>query len=547
MSDSPYLRALDHGRELFERSGVDYGAMRRIVELKLTLDRRRALLPNQKVEAEGIPWSFYLTYGVFGIFAGVAILSGAPLFVCANISIGMILFLLAMTMISDYSSVLLDLADRGILLSRPVSRKTVHAARLVHIAFYLVRIVGVLGITPLVAGTVRFGAVFLAIFLIELPLATIFVILGVSILYMAILRFFDGEKLRDIINYFQIALSFVMVIAYQFLGRFMSIAGAGKDIAIRYWHFLLPSSWFAALLALFVEGDRRSGLSLLALMAFAVPAAAALIYRFAVAPYFERNLEKMSAVGGRRPRRRSFVGGPLAVILCRNREERAFFRFFNLLMANDRSLKLRVYPSLGMAIAMPFVMLFAFSTKGSNILLPDLSSGPLYLLLYFVLAFVSVLSIQFRYSESHKAAWLYRAAPVSSPGSIIKAEVKAIVARYVMVVALISSAIFLALVGFRILGDIAIFLVNAVLLTLACVALIPPVLPFSKDVKEAKNEVAFGKAFLMMGLSGGVALIHWGASHLPWGLALNAALSIAAIVVIWKTRIARVSWKSLSR
>jgi ABC-2 type transport system permease protein len=239
--------------------------------------------------------------------------------------------------------------------------------------------------------------------------------------------------------------------------------------------------------------------------------------------------------------------GPLAAILCRGREERAFFRLFNLLMANDRTLKLRVYPSLGMAIAMPFVMLFAFSSQGSRLIVPDLSSGELQLLVYLVLAFIAPLSSQFKYSEGYKASWLYSAAPLSSPGPIFRAQAKAIIARYVIAVALIASAIFVALSGWRILGDMALFIVNSVLLALACMAMLPPTLPFSRDVKEAKNEVAIGKSFIMMGIAGALALIHWGASYLPWGIAANATLSIAAIVVVWKTRIAQVSWKDLKR
>jgi hypothetical protein len=547
MSDSPYLRLLDRGKAAFERAGIDYPAMRCIVQLKLTLDRRRSLLPNQRETTEGFPWAFYLTYGIFGLFIGLSLFSGSPLFVSVNVAFGMMLFLLAMTMVSDFSSVLLDLTDRGIILPRPVSRRTVQAARLAHIAFYLFRMVGILALAPAVVGAIRFGPAFLAIFALELPLMTAFVILAVSILYMAILRFFDGEKLRDVINYFQIALSFIMVFAYQFLGRFMSLVGQDKDYAIAPWHYFLPSSWFAAPLAILAGGDRGEALTDLAILALAAPLGAALLYRFAVAPYFERNLEKLAAVGGKKRVSSKPAGGHFAALLCRDGEERPFFRLFTLLMANDRSLKLRVYPSLGMAIAMPFVMLLAFGPHGSKAFFPDLSSGHWYLFIYFVLAFISPLAVQMRYSESHKAAWLYFAAPIASPAPIFKAEAKAIIARYVLVSAILSSAIFTALSGLRILPDVGLFLVNSILSTLACMALMPPGLPFSQDLRGAKSEVSVGKSFLMMGIAGGLALVHWGACYVPTGRAINAALSIAAIAVIWRREFSRLSWGDLGR
>lgn len=37
-----------------------------------------------------------------------------------------------------------------------------------------------------------------------------------ALIYLFILRFFNGEKVKDIINFVQIALTIVMTIGYQF-------------------------------------------------------------------------------------------------------------------------------------------------------------------------------------------------------------------------------------------------------------------------------------------------------------------------------------------
>ena len=50
-------------------------------------------------------------------------------------------------------------------------------------------------------------------------LINIFVVVLKAILYIAILRFFDGEKLKDLINYVQIGLTLGLMIGYQVLIR----------------------------------------------------------------------------------------------------------------------------------------------------------------------------------------------------------------------------------------------------------------------------------------------------------------------------------------
>ena len=72
----------------------------------------------------------------------------------------MILFLLLTTMISDFSSVLLDVQDRAILLTRPVSVKTLNAAKLLYILYYLAGITLALAGVSLIVGLFKYGGWF---------------------------------------------------------------------------------------------------------------------------------------------------------------------------------------------------------------------------------------------------------------------------------------------------------------------------------------------------------------------------------------------------
>jgi ABC-type uncharacterized transport system ATPase subunit len=69
------------------------------------------------------------------------------------------------------------------------------------------------------------GMVFFLMLLFFLVLTNLFVIVLTSLVYFVILRFFDGEKLKDIINYIQIILTIVLMLGYQLVGRLLDIAG----------------------------------------------------------------------------------------------------------------------------------------------------------------------------------------------------------------------------------------------------------------------------------------------------------------------------------
>ncbi|MDI6603579.1 MAG: hypothetical protein QME35_00295 [Thermoanaerobacteraceae bacterium] len=81
--------------------------------------------------------------------------------------------------------------------------------------------------------------------------------------------------------------------------------------------------------------------------------------------------------------------------------EKTFFRFANDMMKNERQFKLKVYPSLGFAVVLPFILLFdnLRSNPFSNI-----SSSKIYLSIYFCSLMFPTAMMMIKYSESYKAA-----------------------------------------------------------------------------------------------------------------------------------------------
>src|SRR5690606_24909912 len=180
-----------------------------------------------------------------GLFAGLVLLLPFPSFLKFNMTTGLIFFFLMSTMISDFSSVLLDVREKNILLPRPVDHRTMNAAKIIHILYYIFCITAALAGPQLVIGTLKYGAVFLAVMIPELVLICCFAVFFTSVLYTFILLIFDGEKLKDMINYFQIVLSLAVLIFYQLIGRIFDISDLTITFSPKWWHYLLPTAWFA--------------------------------------------------------------------------------------------------------------------------------------------------------------------------------------------------------------------------------------------------------------------------------------------------------------
>ena len=72
---------------------------------------------------------------------------------------------------------------------------------------------------------------------------------------------------------------------------------------------------------------------------------------------FEQNLQKLTYHGKAKENKHSKLGHLFLRVICHSNEERAFFRFASSMMKNERDFKLKVYPSLGFSIVIPFIFI----------------------------------------------------------------------------------------------------------------------------------------------------------------------------------------------
>lgn len=547
------LKLLDRFKPLFVSFGIDFPMMRRIIQLKLTMDERRVptvMARGNRSEGKGAYRSSLIMYGFIGLFIGLLILPDYPMYFKMNLVFGMLLFMIMTTMISDFSSVLLDIKDKNILLTRPVEAKTLNAAKLIHIVYYLLSITLAISGVSLIAGLIRYGVVFFLMFLVSLLLIVAFIILLTSILYFLILHFFSGEKLKDIINYFQIILSIFMVVMYQFVGRIFNIAEIHTKVTPQWWNFLLPSSWFAAPFALFIDHSKETLYLYLTLAAVLIPLLALILYLKVAAPAFERNLQKLSTSdGGGRDLKKSRLSLLLTNLLCRNKLEKTFFRFTHMMLSNERKLKLKIYPSLAFAVIMPFVFLFSIAgtTHSFSEFLSALAHGRYYISLYFSAAFLCPLVLMLSTSENYKGAWIYRALPVDNPALVLKGALKAFITKYVVPVYLIAGAIFTTFCGLRIVPDLILIFLNMLGLLLVIFMMNKKELPFYKNFSTTQGGSNTAVVFVSLGLCGAFAGVHYLLLRLfAPGVYIFMGVSLLAVILLWRLSF-RFTWRDIAR
>lgn len=458
------------------------------------------------------------------------------------------MFMIMTTMISDFSSVLLDIDDKNILLPRPIDAKTLSAAKLIHIVVYLFSITLAITAGALIIGLFRYGFLFFLVLLFEIILICGFVILFTSLFYYVILTVFSGEKLKDIINYFQIILTIFMTIMYQFIGRIFNFTDLNISIPLHWWHILLPSAWFSAPFSIFIEHDYNSHYVLLSVVGVIVPIIAITLYVIVVAPRFERNLQKLNSDSSKRTTmEKASLRRTVSDIICHNPVEKAFFRFTLQMLDNERKLKLRIYPNMALAVIFPFIFLLSLfgGMESFSDTYAEISQGRYYLYLYISVALLAAMFQLISLSQNYKGAWIYKVLPVDNPAVVLRGALKGFLYKYIVPIFLLISLLFISIFGLKILPDLALIFLNMLILMLAIFHFSKKELPFYKEFQYAQNGSSTAIIFLMFALCGVTAGIHFLALKFsPFGLALNIGMSLIIVILLWHFSF-NISWKDI--
>jgi hypothetical protein len=552
MKDFRSLKLLDRFSFIFEKMGIDYKVMRRILQFKFIMDGRRVptIMANQKKDKKENNFFIksLLSYGLVGLLVMAIVISPLSMFAKMSFAFGISIFMIMTTMISDFSTVLLDVKDKNILLSKPIDAKTVNAAKIVHIFIYLFIITMVIAGPSFIAGTIKHGFIFFLIFFVDMVLISAFIIFLTSLLYCIILNFFDGEKLKDIINYVQIILSITLLIGYQFVGRMFDVFSLDLVFTPKWWTYLIPPAWFAAPFEMLINGDYGSHFIYLGIISILVPIISLIIHIKIVIPYFEKNLVKLNNNSGRTgvlTGIKERIRRQLTRILCSDRMENIFFRFTQDMISNERKFKLRIYPNLAFAAVMPMIMVFRTfrGDRSFSESILEIANGKSYMSIYFSVLLLSNLVTMIGSSEKYKGGWIYKVLPIENPSPIYKGSFKGFLIKYVIPIYLIPSLIFLVIYRFRIITDIVLMFLNMILLSLLIFKNSSKDIPFCRDINYVQENNA-GTFFLTAGFCGVSLGLQWALKSIKFGLPIYCVVVALIIIFLWKKSF-NISWEDI--
>lgn len=514
MSDFKFLEFLDKFKSTYEKFGIDYEKMRLILKLKLTMDERRVPTimqnNNDKNKEKNKFFMSLFFYAFMGLFIGIVTFLPINKMYVYTMVFAMFMFIILTVFISDFSSVLLDVRDKNLIATRGVSNRTINAAKITHICYYVFLISLSLGWLAII-GSFKSGILIGILFLIEIFIIDVFMIVITALLYFLILKFFNGEKVKDIINFVQIILTIFMSIGYQFIGRVFELVNLNIVYEEKILHLLFPPMWFSAPIYLIESGKLSIILSSLIISACLIPIVSIIIY-IKQSSNFELYLSKLNNNDSKEKEKRRSVFFKIGKLFCRSNTEKAYYSLTSSIMKKEREFKLKVYPSLGFIIVFPVLFIFVFSHDNNFSSFSEwqsnIASSKIYLNIYFFALMISSIMIMLQYSQCYKASWIFKAAPSINKGDIYKGCYKAFLFTMLLPIYLVESILFI--ICFKV--NVTIHLIIVLLFISALIPIIHILnkfsIPFTEEFSVADRSSNLINMLLSFVIVGVGAFIH---------------------------------------
>lgn len=508
------LKILDLFKGFFIWIKVDYAQLRAILSVKLTMDNRRQLVSYQTKTKKEPSNTFLLTlffYALFGMFVSIAVYNIPSFIMSMILFFSYLMVMIIMTLITDFSSILLDTSDNTIILPRPVDGRTLFVARTTHILLYLGQMVLALSLLPMVVIGLKHGAALLPFFFMGIVLASITAIALTNAFYLLLMQFANEEKLKNIINYFQIVMAVFIMGGYQILPRIMERLDLENFVFdITWWSFLLPPVWFAgALEAIYFNTFETNNIAL-CLCAVTFPISGAWLVNRYLTPVFSRKLGVLNnadvspTITPTRKENQNIVDKLSRAITTPGLEYGAF-NFIYKILGRDRKIKLKIYPSYGYVLIFGIIFMFRGKQDMATTWAELGESNYYIVLIYLTFMIIQVAIFEIRYSDEFKASWIYFAAPIVKPGEILSGMLKAVFVRLFIPGYLIMSTAVLFIWGASVIDDIIFGLINNFIMLIILSLINQRSLPFSIEPSlrgQSGNFVRNLLSFLIIGLLG---------------------------------------------
>ena len=500
-----------------EKMGADYKQFIRILELKLTLDNRRmkGLGNNSKNATENALVKQFFGQVFLGSFFGIFLFIVKSPFTYFYFAHTFLMVMMAMMIIYEFTTILFDTSENVIIQPLPIKGNTISLARNAHVFIYLTLMAFNLSVVSIIIAIFKFGIVSAFVFTCSIIMNVLFTLFLANMLYLGIMRLASGEKLKNLLMYFQIIIAILFMLAYQFGINMVDRTHIQDMILPVYWYtYLVPPAFFSGIVEALTFGIFDKQHLIFISEALIIPTLAIYFTGKYLTPVFNRKLmdleqgDRVSKVKVETSRHGIWYRMMLPVFIHRQ-EEKASFRLIWIMTGRERLFIQSFLPSIAYIVIIIAVQLFAKSFNYSEMVHSDR-----YLLVLYIFTIVSAtLAGSLSIGNNQQASWIFRTMPLISPVDYFKGFIKAAFARFFIPFYVPLSCLICFVWGVKVIPDVLIALLVIYLITLLYYYFQTPNFPFGMEKSANQGGNSFMKVMGLMAVAGILGYLHYFLLH----------------------------------
>jgi ABC-2 type transport system permease protein len=536
-------------KPIIERTGANFKQVCHLVDLKLMLDNRKSN-PNsarQRNDPKNTLIRQSFMYVFVGIMLSLMFLQSKDVFLISFSTHIYLMVMVAISMMSEYSVSLFDTRDNNLIIPLPANGITLGWARVMHIMLYLLLLTFSLILPALIMTGLRFGVLFSLLLFISALLNTLFTLFLTIFLYLGLMKFTNGDKLKDVLMYIQVGFTILIMIGYQFAPRYLMNNAANNQLLQPDWYFLLiPPAWFSMLTA--IPQNQGSIVLIGMIVAVIIPILSMLFIGKKLFFGFENKLTQLNSgdVNNarikkiRRQNENSIWFRFVTLILGIQKKELPVFRLMWKLTGRERLFKQSILPMIAYMVVIPLFSLFTGKELGNW-------ETKYLTFLYFTIMTSSMIPSVINIGNNTQTLWIYRSIPNLKPSTIISNGVKAAFGRFFLpIFFLMVLPLFYSKGPIAIIDIITIFLFNY-FVAYAILYFQSPVLPFSQIKAAAQGGKTALRMMLIVFLAVPMGLLHtYLSSKNGWFVALPWLIFIPSLLLFDKKWVPeKITWKKV--
>jgi hypothetical protein len=541
-------------------AGIDLVQLKAILTAKLTMDNRRpAALSQMKQSREKKETKRATLFTMLGsLLMGLMMLFvfavGNDLITKLTLFFTMFIFMLCITLITDFTSVLIDVRDNFIILPKPITDATFVSARLLHIAIRICIIVIPLSLPAFIAAIILDGARVAFPFVLMVALSVMLSIFFINAVYILILKITTPAKFQSIISYIQIGFAILIYAGYQLLPRLINITVL-ENISISSLPFIrfYPPFWFGescySLAYLNFSGAALVSVAL----SFALPFVSTWVVVRYFAPSFNRKLAMItaSATEQSKPNSKSLHSKTswierIALQLTKPGSEYMGFLFTWKMMSRSRDFKMKVYPALGYVVVF-FLMIFLSEHKRpfSEVFGTKPMLDVFLMTLYFSSFILITAIMHLPFSDKFKASWIFGISPIDFPGKVISGAIKSAIVCFYIPVVVFLFCFGLLVSGPSVLPNLILGCYNVLSISAIIAYITMRKLPFTASMEGSSRGTTVMRSMLTLIIPAIFGGVHWLVSGYLWMVVL---LILITALIPWLVfdEIKKLNWDKIS-